>query len=145
MKVQVCLICLGTIDSEGEEEKNAINCEGVPLYTRFFRFVENYLKLSTEQLLSMDKGGNTVFCEKCELAVISPICQLYLNLLTTQLRLAWELGQMEKLVTESQRSTPNELRSMNMKVLSSQLGIDNLEEFRTMLTEKCKLRSFCPL
>ncbi|ODM87926.1 hypothetical protein Ocin01_18756 [Orchesella cincta] len=35
--------------------------------------------------------GSEVFCEKCELVLINPICQVYSQLLATQLRLSWEL------------------------------------------------------
>jgi len=144
MKVCVCLLCLRAtdIDCEIEVKKN----EGTSLLTRFLKFAENYLNVSTVQAKQLSgTGGNEgerpAFCEKCKLAVISPICQLYTDLLTTQLRLSWELGRMGKLMEESQRSTSDDLRSMNLKVLTSQLGIPNMEEFRCLLSQKCKLSS----
>jgi len=147
MKLCVCLICLSAIDSthvdseiEGDGEKN----EGVPLLTRFSKFVDNFLQVKPVAIgqLSEIKGGDTVFCEKCELEVINPIYQLYLNLLSTQLQLSWQVGQLGKLLETSERSTSDKLRSLNLKALTNQLGIENvaqLEEFRRLLAEKCKL------
>jgi len=74
--------------------------------------------------------------------VINPICQLYLDLLSTQLWLSWELGQLERLLESSQQYTFEKLSEINMKMLANQLGMMNVidvEEFRRLLTEKCKL------
>jgi len=148
MKVCVCLVCLRAIDgthfdseTEGEREKN----EGVPLLTRFLKFVGNFLQVKPVTIgqLSQIKGGDC-FCEKCELAVVNPICQLYLDLLSTHLRLSWQVGQLGKLLETSESSTSDELRSLNLKALINQLGIENvapLKEFRSLLAEKCKLNS----
>jgi len=143
MKVCVCLVCLKATDIDSEIEVETKEC--VPVLTQFLKFAENYLQVSTVATKQLSQVGgeeveSTVFCEKCELAVINPICKLYLDLLTTQRRLSWELGQMGKLMEESQRFTTGELRSINLEVLTSQLGIENFQEFRCLLSQKCKLK-----
>jgi len=149
MKVSVCLVCLKAIDiknlsqNEGNSPKNS---EGVPLLTEFLKFTNNYLHISalaTTQL-SGDNGENEQvqdnFCEKCELALTNPICQLYLDLLGTKLRLSWELGQLGKISETSQHSTSDTLREMNMNTLSFQLGMEKVEDVKELklLTKKCK-------
>jgi len=153
MKVRVCLVCLNAIDSsllqetendDGEEKSGHVP---VPLLTRFLKFVNNYLNVSTvasKQWFEFndenaEEGGS--FCEKCELAVINPICQVYLELVSNQLRLSWELGKLGKFFESSHHSTSEQVKRMNMKLLANQLGVDNVtdvERFRSLLTEKCK-------
>jgi len=140
MIVHVCLVCLNATDSSLLQE----NCEGVPLLTKFLKLVENYLQVSTgavQQFLGTNDGDS--FCEKCELAVINPICQVYLQLVSNQLRLSWELGQLGKHLKASQSSSSGKLKLtlVNMEILTNQLGMENIaqvEEFRSLLTEKCK-------
>jgi len=83
-----------------------------------------------------------VFCEKCEVTVIQPICKIYVELISAQLRLSCELGQLGKLLENSQRSITDKISLFHMQTLSNQLGIENVidvEAFRTLLTQKCKL------
>jgi len=145
MKVCVCLVCLGTFDKRPDEVDVS---EGPSLLTKFLKFAENYLQVSTgmtKHLLGLSSGGEGeeyTFCEKCELAVVNPVCQVYLELLSAQLRLSWELGQMGKVLENSQQFTSHKLRTLNTQALANQLGLDNvadLEEFRMLLTQKCKL------
>jgi len=151
MKVRVCLVCPKAIDSdllrEKEEDDIGEKCENVSVLTRFLKFAEKYLQLSTAATKPLfrfnggDKEGDH-FCEKCELAIINPICQVYLELVSNQLRLSWELGQLGKLLENSQRLTSDNLRGMSMQALTNQLGMENvaqLEKFRSLLMEKCKL------
>jgi len=148
MKVCVCLVCLRTFDKKQDDLESS---EGVPLLTKFLKIVENYLQVSTvltRRLLGISGGGEGeeyIFCEKCELAVVNPICQVYLELLSAQLRLSWELGQLGNLLENSQQSTSDKLRMMNLNALANQLGLDNVfdvEEFRKLLAQKCKLLCF---
>jgi len=142
MKVSICLVCLRATDNEIEVESDTKKHEGASLFTRFLKFAENYLQvrpIPKKQPSEIEDGES--FCEKCELEVISPICKLYLDLLSTQLRLSWELGNLGKLMENSQRSTSDKLRSMNLQVITALLGIGNLEQFRSLLAEKCKLNS----
>jgi len=56
--------------------------------------------------------------------------------------LSWELGQLGKLLENSQRSTSAQVKLMNMELLANQLGMENVtdvEQFRNILAEKCKL------
>ncbi|ODM86604.1 hypothetical protein Ocin01_20078, partial [Orchesella cincta] len=134
MNVSSCILCFKTID-----EVNSTSEESgeVPLLTKFLKFVQNYLQVdqlpSSEQLLGMCGGdGKELFCEKCELSVITPICQVYSQLLATQLRLSWELGQLEKLLVNSQSST--KLDSIGI------INNKQLKNFRRSLTENCRLK-----
>jgi len=129
-----CLVCLKAFDcapnklEDGEEK----------LLSRFLKFVENHLKIPT--FLKINSKSNA-FCEKCELVVISPICDIYLQLLSVQLKLSWELGQLSKLMINSQSSLSDNLMGINMKALGTQFGFDNpadLEQFRSSLMAKCK-------
>ncbi|CAL8149227.1 unnamed protein product [Orchesella dallaii] len=153
MKANVCLVCLKTFDAgaasdlaSGSEEDGieGIRC-GAPLFTKFLKFTENYLHLPsvfTHQLL-LSGGEKEVFCEKCELSVITPICQVYLQLLSANLRLSSELDQLGKLLDNSKVSGSDKLRILNINTLSNQLGIrslSQLEGFRTSLAQKCRLK-----
>ncbi|CAL8149260.1 unnamed protein product [Orchesella dallaii] len=70
MKPSVCLVCLRTFDGDdlASEEGNAGAPFDVPLLTRFLKFAENYLNLSsvtTQQLLLSGSDRKEAFCEKC--------------------------------------------------------------------------------
>ncbi|ODM93422.1 Zinc finger protein-likeGfi-1b [Orchesella cincta] len=137
MRGRICLVCLRKTDEETSTSEES----GIPLLTKFLKFVENYLHISqvpkAEQLLVMSGGdGKAAFCEKCDLSVITPICQVYSQLLATQLRLSWELEQLEKLLINSESST-------KLDSLANQEGIVNnnqLNNFICSLIEKCQLK-----
>ncbi|CAL8137030.1 unnamed protein product [Orchesella dallaii] len=144
MTVNVCLVCLNHF----ENEPSSISPEHIDnslLLKRFLKFAQNYLQISSDTdeyfPTSLERES---FCKKCELAVINPICQVYQEYLSTQLRLSWELGQLGKLLDNSKQSTGSvESKFSKLKSLSLQLGIDGvsgMNEFRTLLTEKCKLK-----
>ncbi|CAL8137024.1 unnamed protein product [Orchesella dallaii] len=156
MTVNVCLVCLNhfnnelsSVSSDTEQNDNSL------IRKKFLKFAQNYLQLSSDTADHFPKiFEKESFCEKCELAVISPICQVYQEYLSTQLRLSWELGQLAKLLDNSKHSTGlKESRFSKLKSLSLQLGIDGVfgvNEFRALLTEKCYLKrnetlSFIPL
>ncbi|ODM93320.1 putative zinc finger protein [Orchesella cincta] len=113
------------------------------LFTKFSKFAENYLQISPLARTNIDEEVIDVFCEKCELSLINPICQVYLELLSAQLRLSWEMGQLGKLIKNSQGPTSDKLRVSNIKTLKERLGIGNvaqLEEFRRLVAQKCQLK-----
>ncbi|CAL8137032.1 unnamed protein product [Orchesella dallaii] len=144
MTVNVCLVCLNHFNYESssipsEHDDNSF------LLKRFLKFVQNYLQISSDTGSFFPKLiERQSFCEKCELAVISPICQVYQDFLSTQLRLSWELGQLAKLLDNSKRSGSSvESKFSKLKSLSLQLGIDRISgvnQFRTLLTKNCKLK-----
>ncbi|ODM89362.1 Sal-like protein 4 [Orchesella cincta] len=137
MKVSVCLVCLKTSEDDPTSDWRC----GPPLLNKFFKFSENYLKISavtTKELLRSlsddENGGELTFCEKCELSVITPICQVYLQLLSTRLRLSWELEQLAKLLKNSDFISDS---------LTDEIGVNNisqLEGFRKLLTANCQLK-----
>jgi len=148
MKVCVCLVCLRTFDKRQDHLESS---KGVPLLTKFLKFVESHLQVSTvltkrlSGISAGSEGEEYTFCEKCELAVVNPICQVYLELLSAQLRLSWELGQLGKLLENSEQTTSDKLRMLNLNTLANQVGldsIDDVEEFRSMLSQKCMLLFF---
>ncbi|CAL8149251.1 unnamed protein product [Orchesella dallaii] len=150
MELGVCLVCLKTFDGvdPASEEKDRIHGtpSSVPLLTRFLKFTENYLNLSsptTHQLLSSEGVRKEAFCERCEVSVINPICQVYLELLSAQLRLSSELENLGKLLDNSKVSGSDKSRVLNINTLSNQLDIrslSQLEGFRTSLSQKCYLK-----
>ncbi|CAL8149269.1 unnamed protein product [Orchesella dallaii] len=151
MKPSICLVCLKAFDcddlaSEEDGNEKGIPPCGVPLLTRFIKFAENYLDLSsvtTQQLLLSGSDRKEAFCEKCELSVINPICQVYLELLSAQLRLSSELEHLGKLLDDSKVSGSDKLRVLNINALSNQLGIRSLSQlqgFRNSLAKKCVLK-----
>ncbi|CAL8149248.1 unnamed protein product [Orchesella dallaii] len=148
MKLRVCLVCLKTFDGLDLPSQQA-RIHGVPssvpLLKRFLKFAENYLELSsvTTQQLLLSGSRKETFCEKCELSVINPICQVYLELLSTQLKLSSELEQLGNLLDNSKVTGSDKLRVLNINELSNQLGIRSLsqvEGFRTSLAQKCRLK-----
>ncbi|CAL8149263.1 unnamed protein product [Orchesella dallaii] len=146
MKLSVCLVCLKTFDRHFLLSEEDGVSSSVPLLTRFIKFAENYLNLSsvtTQQLLLSGSDRKEAFCEKCELSVINPICQVYLDLLSAQLRLSIELEQLGKLLDNSKVTGSDKLRVLNINALSNQLGVrslSQLEGFRTSLAQKCLLK-----
>jgi len=149
MKLRVCFVCLKTFDTNQNLESSG-ESKGAALLTKFVKFAVNYLQVSTsatQQLLGIDGGGGgeEYFCEKCELAVVNPICQVYLELLSAQLRLSCELGQLGRIL-ENTGHFNSELGVLKMKALANQLGMEDVagvEQFRWLLTQKCKLLSYC--
>ncbi|ODM88610.1 putative zinc finger protein [Orchesella cincta] len=142
MDVEVCFVCLKTFEIESVQNELS-ESSGIPLFTKFLKFAENYLQISPLARKTVDEEVNHVFCEKCELSVINPVCQVYLELLSAQLRLAWEMGQLEKLVLNTQRSMSPSLKVINSKSLAEKLGVESpmrLEEFRHSLAQKCQLK-----
>ncbi|ODM93438.1 Protein suppressor of hairy wing [Orchesella cincta] len=142
MGVEVCLVCLKTFES-GQDE--LLESSGIPLFTKFLKFVQNYLQISPLTRMNKDREVNDVFCEKWELSVINPICQVYLELLSAQLRLSWEMEQLGKQLKSSQgsSSSSDKLRVDNISTLKERLGIENvkqLEEFRSLVAQKCQLK-----
>jgi len=144
MKKCVCLVCLRTFDKKQDDPEAS---QRLPLLTKFLKFAENYLQVSTVATKHLFKnnssreGGENIFCEECETEVVNPICQRYLDLLSLQLRLAEDLCHLGKLLQTSEQSTSEKLRMMNMKALTNQLGMENVsdvEEFRRLLAQKCK-------
>jgi len=117
------------------------------LVTKLMKLVENYLHISSllaKNLIKInaEAAGWSSFCKKCKLFVINPLCEIYLQFLSAQLRLSLQLRQLGSLIEASQSSMSNKLRLTNIKALASQLGIDNvaqLEEFRSTLAKKCKI------
>ncbi|ODM86831.1 hypothetical protein Ocin01_19851 [Orchesella cincta] len=107
-------------------------------------FAQNYLEISSSvamQQLLKTRSETDAFCEKCELAVINPICKVYLELLSAQLRLSWELERLGKLLENSQ--SDQQEGDTNLEILVGQLGIENVEqfeEFRKLLAKKCELK-----
>jgi len=155
MKVNYCLVCLkacnrrpGT-DKERQESNPSSSSAGIPLLTRFLNFAQNYLDIDTapfQKLLFSTTGDDNVeergaFCSSCKLSVITPICEAYLQFLSAQLRLSWELGELGKVLDKSHHSMSHKLKVRNMNKLGNQLGINSvgeLKEFRSVLQEKCK-------
>ncbi|CAL8149209.1 unnamed protein product [Orchesella dallaii] len=161
----VCFLCLKRfvgvkVTSESEFEREVEKKEPKeqqPLLIRFFNFAQNYLGISPPigiQHSVLIEKENEAFCEKCELVVINPICQLYLQLVSIKLRLSWELGQLGKLLHPSKMSgteitecdgefePESETEQMLLTSLTQQLGIPNvthLEGFRNSVTSKCEL------
>ncbi|CAL8137034.1 unnamed protein product [Orchesella dallaii] len=149
MTVNVCLVCLNHFENEPSSISSEYNDNNSLLLNRFLKFVQNYLQISSDAKQFFPKTidiERESFCEKCELAVITPICQVYLEFLSAQLRLSWELGQLARLLDKSKDSAVSELKestASKMESLSLQLGIEEVSgvnEFRTLLTEKCKLK-----
>ncbi|ODM93327.1 hypothetical protein Ocin01_13357 [Orchesella cincta] len=140
MSDTVCLVCLKTVQSfDGESLQ--VDTTDTPILTKFLKFVENYLQISpTTKIIPT---GVDTFCERCELAVVNPICQVYLELLSAQLRLSWELEQLGKLMKNAKCSTDKQSELENVQLLARQLGMDSvgqLEEFRNALARKCHVR-----
>ncbi|CAL8149236.1 unnamed protein product [Orchesella dallaii] len=129
MKRNVCLVCLKTFVGPDLGSKEDGIPSSVPLLTRFFKFVENYLDLKSvtkEELLWSDAGETKeAFCEVCEVSVINPICQVYLELLSAQLRLSSQLEQLGNLLDDSKVADSDNLRDLKINALSNQLGISN--------------------
>ncbi|CAL8137026.1 unnamed protein product [Orchesella dallaii] len=145
MTVNVCLVCLNHFEKEPSSVSPPEHNDNSLLLKRFLKFAQNYLQISSDTEEYFPKSlERESFCEKCELAVISPICQVYQEFLSNQLRLSWELGQLGKLLDNSKQSTGSvESKFSKLKSLSLQLGFDGvsvMNEFRTLLTEKCKLK-----
>ncbi|CAL8149239.1 unnamed protein product [Orchesella dallaii] len=149
MKRSICLVCLKTFD--GGDDLASPDKEipsSVQLFTRFLKFAENYLELSsvtTQELLLSGGMRKDAFCERCEVSVINPICQVYLELLSAQLRLSSQLEQLGTLLDDSKVSCSDKLRVFNMNLVRNQLGfgigsLPQLDGFRTSLAQKCHLK-----
>jgi len=141
MELRVCFACLTTIESLANNTEEEKKC-GPSLLTRFLKFVQYYLQISPSTVAHTVENGDQFFCEKCEVTAIQPICKIYLELISAQLRLSCELGQLGKLLENSQRSIIDKISLFHMQTLTNQLGMENVidvEAFRTLLTQKCKL------
>jgi len=82
--------------------------------TKFLKFAEKYLQLvspvltNQTQPLRVDNDGEfdgDYLCEKCELSVVNSICKVYEELFSAQLRLASELKNLGKLLSNSKPKT----------------------------------------
>ncbi|ODM90848.1 putative zinc finger protein [Orchesella cincta] len=85
-------------------------------FIKLLKFAQNYLGISTagtiieqlEGVVNDDHPGklgkkDEVFCEKCDVAVVNPICQIYVQLLSLRLRLSWELDHLGGLLHSSKK------------------------------------------
>ncbi|ODM93423.1 putative zinc finger protein [Orchesella cincta] len=100
----------------------------------------NYLQVSsvaTKRLLKVIGENNEVFCENCEITVITPICSIYSQLLSVQARLSEELEKIQNVVDKSTAE------SFTTNLPINPLEKDSLcyfKPFRSSLTAKCQLK-----
>jgi len=146
--MKVCLVCLQTFHgftSYGEsqvQQKCGSGRAPRPPLSKLLKLAENYLQISfaaTQQ--SLTTGEYEAICDNCEETIIDPIYKRYLNPLSAQARLSSELNQLSKALEDSRSSGTERVRGKNMKMLANQLGISDstqIEEFRSLLAEKCK-------
>ncbi|CAL8136801.1 unnamed protein product [Orchesella dallaii] len=161
----ICLVCLSTFDHYSNNKTSDSNSKDhfPDLFTKFLKFVQNYLSISTKatnQLLLLSSASaceseTDAFCPKCQHEVIHPICQVYLELLSAQLRLSCHLTQLGKLLTLRSSKSENPVSQRidseeNTQLLAKRLGVNNvtdLIELREVLKEKCEQnrKKFSPL
>jgi len=147
-QITSCLLCCKSFESCIIQVDPTKKCE-LPLLSKFLQFVANHLEISTtaaETQLQIINGESNAFCEKCELSVVTPICEVYLQLITAQLRLSWELGQLRNVLKNCNTSFSKAIRLNNVESTASQFDdIDQgsqVDEFRQVLLLKCKPNNY---
>ncbi|CAL8128969.1 unnamed protein product [Orchesella dallaii] len=154
-----CLFCLKQVDNNERSNYDCFNehtakrvspdTTGSLLYSKFIKFVREYLKLEGDDnpLFSNNCSvsvGLSQFCVCCEY-VISTICRLYSHLLEAQLRLSWKLGELGELLEGSEQRVSFKLWNVLIKLVGSQLSFKggvvveatHVKEFRGGLQGKC--------
>ncbi|ODM87717.1 putative zinc finger protein [Orchesella cincta] len=115
----------------------------IPIFTKFLKVAQEYLKVSsvaTKRLLRViGDGKDGVFCGNCEVTVISPICQVYSQLLCARASLSVELEKLQVVLEDSTESSLDKVKlESTPSLVVHNAKLSYFKPFRSSLSEKCQ-------